>query len=139
MGEVRGAHYRDEDLCRADLAGQAVDDHRHRVAGVIDEQLVAAGMDLPHRHRKPRLPAPVEFAETRVAVTGRLLFDVFVPQDRQCDVLALQLAVDLRPIRLGLAAVPLLGADGAEKPGFQHRIGNLGGQRPAQTGGSNPL
>ena len=34
------------------LAGQPVDDHRHRVAGVIDEQLVAAHMGLAHRDRE---------------------------------------------------------------------------------------
>ena len=52
VGEVRGAQDRDEDLRRPGLAGQPVDDHRHRVAGIIDEQLVAAGMGLAHRHRQ---------------------------------------------------------------------------------------
>jgi hypothetical protein len=33
----------------ARLSGQPVDDYRHRVAGVIDEQLVAAHMALAHR------------------------------------------------------------------------------------------
>jgi hypothetical protein len=36
------SHHRNEDLRLAHLAGQPIDDHRHRVAGVIDEQLVAA-------------------------------------------------------------------------------------------------
>ena len=44
IGEVGGAHDGDENLRRSDLAGQPVDDHRHRVAGVIDKQLVAADM-----------------------------------------------------------------------------------------------
>src|SRR5271163_3489093 len=44
VGEVGSAQCRDKDLRRSGLAGQPVDDHRHRVAGVIDEQLVAAGM-----------------------------------------------------------------------------------------------
>ena len=39
IGEVRGAHDGDKNLRRPRLAGQPVDDHRHRVAGVIDEQL----------------------------------------------------------------------------------------------------
>ena len=51
IGEVGGAHDGDKDLRRAGLASQAIDDHRHRVAGVIDEQFVAAGMRLPHRDR----------------------------------------------------------------------------------------
>jgi hypothetical protein len=42
VGEVGGAHDRDENLRRTDLAGEPIDDHRHRVAGVIDKQLVAA-------------------------------------------------------------------------------------------------
>jgi hypothetical protein len=41
IGEVRRAHDGDEDLRLAYLSGQPVDDHRHGVAGVIDEQLVA--------------------------------------------------------------------------------------------------
>jgi ABC-type uncharacterized transport system substrate-binding protein len=39
---------------RTDLAGKPVDDHRHRVAGVIDKQLVATDMGLPHRDRQSR-------------------------------------------------------------------------------------
>ncbi len=42
IGEVGGAHDGDENLRRTDLTGEPVDDHRHRVAGVIDKQLVAA-------------------------------------------------------------------------------------------------
>jgi hypothetical protein len=41
----------DEDLRFPDLAGQPVDHHRRRVARVIHEQLVAAGMGLAHRDR----------------------------------------------------------------------------------------
>jgi hypothetical protein len=65
IGEVRGAHDGDEDLRPPHLAGQPVDDHRYGVAGVIDEQLVAAHMGLAHRDRELRLEAPVQFAEAR--------------------------------------------------------------------------
>src|SRR6516165_3268909 len=82
-----------------------------------------------------RLPA----ATRQAMLSSRLLLDVLVPQDRQPDVLALQLAVDPRPIRLGLATVPLLGADGGEQPGFQRGVGQRGRQRPAQTGGGSTL
>jgi hypothetical protein len=51
VGEVRGAHHRDEDLRSAHLAGQPIDDHRHGVTGVIDEQLVATDVGLAHRER----------------------------------------------------------------------------------------
>jgi hypothetical protein len=53
IGEVRRSHDGDEDLRRAHFTGQPVDDHRYGVAGVIDEELVAAGMGLPHRDRDP--------------------------------------------------------------------------------------
>jgi hypothetical protein len=51
-GEVGGAEHGDKNLRRPGLAIEPIDDHRHRVAGVIDKQLVAAGMGLPHRHRQ---------------------------------------------------------------------------------------
>ena len=44
VGEVRGAKDGHKDLRRTRRAGQPVDDHRDRVAGVIDEQLVAPRM-----------------------------------------------------------------------------------------------
>ena len=53
IGEIGGAHDGDENLRRTDLTGEPVNDHRHRVAGVIDKQLVAADVGLPHRDRQP--------------------------------------------------------------------------------------
>jgi hypothetical protein len=79
IGEARGAHHRDEDMRLAHLAGQPVDDHRHRVAGVIDEQLVAAHVGLAHRDRELAFPDPVQLAETGVAVALRIARDVLVP------------------------------------------------------------
>jgi hypothetical protein len=46
-----------------DLADAPIDDDGHRVAGIIDEQLVAADMGLAHRHRQSPLEAAVEIAE----------------------------------------------------------------------------
>jgi hypothetical protein len=37
-GEVRGPEHGDKDPRRLGFAGQPVDDYRHRVAGVVDEQ-----------------------------------------------------------------------------------------------------
>ncbi|MCP1854424.1 hypothetical protein J2R80_008247 [Bradyrhizobium sp. USDA 4541] len=51
VGEARCAEHRDEDLRGASLAGEPVDYHRHAVAGIVDEQLVAGHMRLAHRHR----------------------------------------------------------------------------------------
>ena len=65
--------------------------------------------------------------------------DVLVPQDLQRDVLALQLAVNPRPVGLGATAVTLLLASGGEELRFQRRIGQLGRQRPAEPSGGEPL
>ena len=139
VGEAGGAEHGDKDLCRPDLAAESVDDHRHRVAGVIDKQLVAAGMGLPHRDRDARGPAPVQLAEPRVPVPFGMPLDVLVPQDLQRDVFALQLAVNRGPVGLGAAAVALLGADRGEELCFQRGIGHLGRQRPAEPGDGKPL
>jgi hypothetical protein len=54
---------RDEELRLAQLAGQPIDDHRDRVTGVIDEQLVAAHVGLAHRDRELAFPDSEELAE----------------------------------------------------------------------------
>jgi hypothetical protein len=58
----------------------------------------------------------------------------FVPQQRQRHVLAPELAMHSRPIRLDLAAMTLLGASRGEEPFFKRRISHLIGQRPSQPG-----
>ncbi len=88
IGEVRGAQHGDKDLRRPSLAAQPVDDHRHRVAGIIDKQLVAAGVALPHGDREPSGPGAVQLTEARIAVALGVPLDVLVPQDLQRDVLA---------------------------------------------------
>src|SRR5207302_2646395 len=113
ISEVGGAHDGDENLRRTDLAGKPVDDHRHRVAGVIDKQLVAADVGLPHRDRQSRCPAAVQLAEARIAIPLRAALDVLVPQHHQGDVLALELTVNLSPIGLDMTPMALLGAGAA--------------------------
>ena len=114
--EARRAEHGDEDLRLAHFAGQPVDDDRHAVAGVIDEQPLAGRMRLPHRRRQLRFKAAIEFAKPRIAVTAGIGGDIFVPDDHQGDVLALQLPMDRRPIRLGVAAMaPLAAAIGVKR------------------------
>jgi hypothetical protein len=134
IGEARGAHDRDEDLRLAYLAGQPVDDHRHRVARVIDEQLVAAHVGLAHRDRELAFPDSVQLAEAGVAVALRIARDVLVPEDRQRDVLALELAMDARPVGLQLTPVALLRAGIREQLRLERGIAQLLGRRPAQPG-----
>ena len=93
------AQHRDEDLRHADFAGEPVNDDRNAVAGVIHEQPLAGGVR--HRHRQRLLEGPVQLAEPRVAVAAGAGGDVFVPQDQKGDMLALQFAMHVGPVRLG--------------------------------------
>jgi hypothetical protein len=67
-------------------------------------------MGLPHRHRQPGFEGAIEFAKPRIAVTAWVLGDIFVPDDQQRDVLALQLPMNRRPIGFGVAPVALFGS-----------------------------
>ncbi len=78
-GEARRAQNRDENLRHADLAGEPVDDDWNAAAGIIDEQPLAGGVRLPHRHRQRLLEGAIQLAKARVAVTAGVLGDVFVP------------------------------------------------------------
>ncbi len=115
-GEARGAEHGDEDLRHADFPGEPVNDDRDPVARVIDEQPFARRVRLPHRRRQLRFKAAIEFAKPRIAVTAGVGRDIFVPDDQQSDVLALQLSMDRGPIRLGMAAVsPFASAIGVKR------------------------
>ena len=72
VGVVGGAQHRDEDLGAPLLAGRGVE-HRHRVAGIVDEQLLAGSMRLAHRRRDGLAPFPIEVAEAAVAVAVGVL------------------------------------------------------------------
>jgi hypothetical protein len=130
--EAGAAHHRHEDMRAPRRAGPCINDHRHSVAGVVDEQLVAAQVGLAHGDRQPRLPAAVEVAEPAVAIAVRVGVDVLVPQDLQGDVLALQLAVQRRPVGLHPPAVALLGSALAIEPRLQIGVGHVQGQPPCQ-------
>jgi hypothetical protein len=116
-----------QNLRAAPLAGEPVDDDRHNVAGVVDEQLLSRPVRLPHRHRQPRLPAAIEFAEPRIPISVRMTRDVLVPHDRQRHVLALEVLVDRRPIRIGMAPVTGLLASPREQDLLQSGIGLVRG------------
>ena len=107
--EARRAEHGDEDLRLADFAGQPVEDDRNPIAGVIDEQPLAGRVRLPHRRRQLRFKAAIELAKPRIAVTAGIGGDIFIPDDHQGDVLALQLPMNRRPIRLGVAAMAPFG------------------------------
>src|SRR5258707_1507764 len=92
-------------------------------------------MGLAHRDREVAFPGRVEFAEAGIAIPVRPLLDILVPQDRQRDVLAPQLAADASPIRLGMAAMALLRTGVLVQLRFQLAVVDGVRQRPVETGG----
>jgi hypothetical protein len=76
---------------------QAIDNDRNAVTGVIDEQALAGGVRLAHRHRQRLLEGQIELAEPRVAVAAGIGGDIFVPQDQERDVLAASVRDTRRP------------------------------------------
>ena len=85
-----------------DFAGEPIDDDLHAVARVVDEQSLPRRMRLPHRRRQRLLERAIELTKAAVAVPARMGGNVFVPDVLQRDVFALQLAVNCRPVRLGV-------------------------------------
>src|SRR5499427_5194208 len=136
--KIRRTHYSNKYLRLSNLSGQAID-HRHAISRVVDEQLVAAGVALAHRHRQPACPIPVELTESRIPIALGILFDVLVPQNRQRDVLALELAMDLAKVRLSVAAVSLLAAGRAVELFLQRLVADVVAQRPTQPRRSEAL
>ena len=130
--EARGPEHGDEDLRHADFAGEPIDDNRHAIAGVIDKKPLARRMRLPHRHGELRFEGAIKLAEPRIAVTAWVLSDIFVPDDQQGDVLALQLAMDRRPIRLRQAAMPSSAAAIGVKRRLQFAVVQAFRQRPGE-------
>jgi hypothetical protein len=87
-------------------------------------------MRLPHRHRQSRCPTAVQLAKPRIAIPVGMALDALIPQHRQGDMPALELAVDLAPIGLEVAATTLLGANGRKQRRFQSGVISAGnGQR----------
>src|SRR5208282_79054 len=138
VGKARRAQHRHENLSRAPFASEPVDDDWHRVARVIHEQLLARSMGLAHNHRKLGGEAPIQLAEPAIAEAVRLLGDILLPEDRQGDVLALQLPVDPSPIGLRPPRRAGLGAALAVKSLLELAVAEPFGQRPAHARGAAP-
>ena len=134
IGQARRAQHRHEQMRLTRLSLEAVDHHRHRVAGVIDKQLLAGGMVLAHRHRQIGRPAPVEIAEAAIAIAVRVTLDIFVPQDLKRHMLALQLTMDMGPVRLDAATMARFCPVRPVKRSLQNRIGDLIAKRPGKPG-----
>ena len=61
-----------------------------------------------------------------------MLLDVLVPQHLQGDVLAFELAVDYRPVGLGVVAMSLLLADRGKELCVERDVSHLDRQGPAE-------
>ena len=131
IGQAPSAQHRHEDMHVAELACQPIDDDRDLVAGTIDEDLVAGGMALAHRHRQLHSQATIEIAEAAVTVAVPMMRDVLVPDDLERHVLALDHPVDHGPVGLGTAAITRR-AQRMVRRRFQRRVAEILAQRPGQ-------
>jgi hypothetical protein len=104
VGVVGDTENGDEDRRWPDFAARGIGD-RHRLASVVDEQFLARGVRLAQAEREPPDPLPVEGAEAAVAVAGRVLGFVFLPEEVEGDALAPQFAVHDWPIGVGPSLV----------------------------------
>jgi hypothetical protein len=99
VGVIGSPQHGDEDVGATLLTRRGVE-HRHGVAGPIDEQLLASGMRLPHRRRHGLAPIAIEVAKAAIAVAVDVLGLVLLPQQLQRHALPPQLLVDVVPIGL---------------------------------------
>ncbi len=137
-GEARRAQHGDEDLRLAQFPRAAVDHDGNPVARVVDEQPLARPVCLPHRRRQLLLEPAIEFAKPGVAVTVGLGCDIFVPDDLQRDVLAFQLAMLRRPIRLRVEAMSPLASSVRVKRRLQFSVADAFPKRPGKPGARQP-
>ena len=111
-------------------------EYRHRVAGIIDEQLFPGRVRLTHRRRDGLAPFAIEIAEAAVTVTVRLLRAVLLPQQHQRHAAPFHLIVNLAPIdrrtrRTGLAR-------NRKQPPIELSVVNRFGHRPANAEHAGP-
>jgi hypothetical protein len=99
VGVVRSPEHGDEDVRLAHLAGGGVD-HRHGVAGEVDEQLLAGDVRLAHGGGDASAPGDVEAAEPAVAVAVRMLGPVLLPEQHQGHAAPPKLGMNVGPVRL---------------------------------------
>jgi hypothetical protein len=131
VGVVGGAQHADKDLRWADLAAARVDD-RHRLAGIVDEHLLAGEVVLPHYRRQPTFELAVELTEPAVTVAAGVCRAVFLPQHGQIDPGPLYLADQRGPVGLDPPARPRLGTASSEQLLLENRVAELGRQWPGQ-------
>jgi hypothetical protein len=130
IGVVARPQHRHEDLCLAHLPAVTVDD-TDRLAGIVDEQLLAGRVALAHDHVQRAHPLAIKVGELAVLIaTLGVLLLVLLPQQRQRHAFALHLLVDVGPI--GCCPMAVAGQLRlAKQPLFQLRFRQSLGQWPA--------
>jgi len=131
IGVVAGPHRGHEDLRLPDFARVGVD-HLHRHPGIVDEELLPGFVLIAHAGMQPFFPLPKTLAKLAVSVPIRIVLAVLQPQQGQRHAIALQLLVDILPIRQRnpAGACNFLGIE----PRFQLFRGQPLRQRPVQPG-----
>ena len=99
VGVARSAQHGDEQLGRADFAGDGVN-HVDAVAAEVEEALLTGPVRLPHRRRQGLRPSQVPLAELAVAVSVGVGFPVLLPEQLLRHAAPLELPVYPGPIRL---------------------------------------
>ncbi len=99
IGVVRRTQHGDEDLGLAQLAGDGID-YRRGLPGIVDEELLAGAVGLPHDDVELLTPGTVVVTEPGVLVAAGVQRLVLKPQQVQRDGLgAFEFTMHLDPIR----------------------------------------
>src|SRR5690606_13902251 len=99
VGVATGPQHGDEDLGRARFARGGVDD-LDGLPGIVDEELLAGAMLLPHDEIDSAAPVAVAIAEAAVLIAVGMYGLVFLPQQHERHALAAHLLMEGRPVRL---------------------------------------
>nr|AAN05197.1 RC124 [Ruegeria sp. PR1b] len=89
-------------------------------------------MVLAHHRGQPAFPAAVQLAKPAVSIPLGVGFPVFLPEQRQGHSGPAQLAMHMRPVRLGIGR-GCIRRWSREQQRFQRRIRQIIRQRPRQT------
>src|SRR3981081_2526841 len=116
------------------IEGGLRDRVREFIHAMIEGELDIALSRPRYARRQLRFKAAIELAKPRIAVPARIGGDIFIPDDHQGDVLALQLPMNRRPIRLGVPAMTPFGPVISVKRRLQVAVAHADRQGPTQPG-----
>src|SRR5580658_7123304 len=134
IGVVTGAECRDEHLGDLDLARVAIH-HRHRLAGIVDKELLARHVLEAHDRVLPTEPGVIVAAEGAVLAAIGMRRLVLLPEQHPGDALARQLTLDRLKVR---RRVTRRRGPARVQPLLQLVVVEIG-QRPRQTRRARPL